>query len=137
MPANRTAAADQLEAASRDQIAMLHAAHPLIGGQMREEEPSPAFIARLDALGADLIGGRLPFCQHLDASPQPVYAALWDDAVVCGRCIGALARLTGDADRTCDLCGTVEDALYVAVVAVGPLVVMFGRCSTCNREDRP
>ncbi len=97
--------------------------------------PSPALAARLDALGADLIGGRLRLCGHLDASPQPAFTALWDNAVVCGRCTGALAQLTGDADLTCDLCGTVASAIHVACVALGALVVMFGRCPTCHRED--
>lgn len=135
MPANRTAAADQLAAVRRDQTALLHAARPLIGGQVRQVTPSPALAARLNVLTADLIGGRLRYCQHLDASPQPAFTALWDNAVVCSRCLGALAQLTGDADRTCDLCGTVAGAVHVAFVAVGPLVVMFGRCPACHRED--
>lgn len=99
-------------------------------------EPSFWLRARLADLRTRHLTSQFKACPHLRVG-VPAVVALWaPDRVVCvPRCARTL-RLTGDADRTCDRCGTVADRVHPEIAAPSPgLVVVFGLCPACHRRE--
>ena len=97
--------------------------------------PEWVTLTALETL-ADFALARGSTCLHKDPRyPEPVYACAWKPGLVtCHPCTTPLFRMTGDADKRCDRCGTVGDSVAVDMGVFGQLTFLFGLCPDCNAE---
>jgi hypothetical protein len=107
-----------------------------------DHEPTVWLRGRLGELLAAHDAGQVELCDHLAAGSREFgVTALWrPDLTVCHRLeCGSRLLLTGDADRTCDRCGTVADVIHsnhVSPLHARPdLIVHYGLCCRCQRLE--
>ncbi len=138
MSARRTAADDQLGEAARDAERVMFRA----AGQEEKVPHRPAggpglgFAAHvLGDLHLASVAGTLRVCPHL-TYPQVVQAAAWRPGEMwCVLCAPAQMILVGDEDRTCDRCRKVYPTIRACMAQSGPVVLSYGLCARCDRED--
>lgn len=137
---NPTHFTDQLDAASTDARLRLTRAAQRMGSENMQlgtisEAPWPE--RQIHARLVEAAGNRhLRWCRHLDTRrPEPCALFAWEQpfTVRCHRCLDAPhLELTGDADRTCDVCGFVEpETIRPHQMTLGPVIVSFGVCHGC------
>jgi hypothetical protein len=100
-------------------------------------EPSFWLRCRLADLDTRALSGRLGACPHANAAPFGILALWAPDTVWCASCSVTAVAVDGDADRTCDRCGRVDDRITGLVVTAGRLLIAAGLCRPCRaREER-
>jgi hypothetical protein len=89
--------------------------------------------AQLDELQARAALGGVTVCAHLDVTSPAAFYPVWTrDRLSCPRCASQGVALAGDEDRPCDRC-RARVAITPCSVQVGPIVVLYGACSTCRK----
>lgn len=71
-------------------------------------------------------------CPHIGATPAVVKAAVWAPGLLaCQVCARTTLVPDPTEELTGDQCRRVVGLLYAGLVAVGPVVLTYGRCHTC------
>lgn len=103
-------------------------------------EPSAWLASWLDGMMGRLRSRELRYCGH--TSDMYLLAVWRPDVIRCTRCyLASGPQLEGDADFTCDRCGTVDDYLHTVMLELpsGPglpvLRLLLGLCGDCYRAE--
>lgn len=140
--AQRVARQDQLQAAEREGMQLfghfattIERADVRIGGAGRSGPVSEHWV---DVVQNHVLKHTMRFCPHVKASPVATMVAMWEpDKMVCIRCFAEGEKLTGDADLTCDECGTVDpEGVHQHVIKIGPFTIVGGLCTPCQSRDK-
>lgn len=122
---------DQCDAA----VSEVRRAFEVSGGRYVAPSELPHWLRLqvIDTLLAFLAGTATTCVHDPDAQhPRPIFAAAWKPGlIICAAC-GHLLQTHGDADRTCDLCGHVGDAIWPVSLGLGPLSYFAGLCGDCK-----
>jgi hypothetical protein len=128
--------ADQMEAASRDSLAIHDQYRQLLKAAGREptewrSNTDPDRIERLARILATTHG--LTQCAHIRRQPQqPIIARLALHRVDCGRCFATHRRPPIGEDDRCDFCGSRGNTMFTGITnTLANLTVIGDACDDC------
>lgn len=98
-------------------------------------EPSFWMRCRLADLDCRAINDRLPACPHLTGDQVGIVALWAPTGVWCLTCAATETPLEGDANYTCDRCGTVSADVTAMTVVSRRMLVMLGLCRDCRARE--
>lgn len=134
------AAADQLDAATRDAKEMLSDFVALLGKRHTVDctVPGPFATELLSGLHERVRKHRQRSCTHLRRSPDVAWMFGWaPERLHCMRCaFKLLSTVSGTVeDSTCDVCRREADPCNPVMGSDGPMVVLFGACDDCYDRE--